>query len=280
MCLHPNKTKFTIFSPSPSLIPWNEINLYFDENDPNTLNPNPLLNHKIDFVNHESEIPAIKFLGIYLDPALNFKFHIKELNKKLSKSLFCLRKCQSLLTESAMKSLYFSIFHCHLVYGIQICTCASPSILNAIKIKQKMAVRCIKQATYYSHSGPIFKNLQILPFDSLCIFFKLKLMYEYKNGLLPRSFNNMWPRRGDLIANYNLRNDDNLTIPASRISLVERLPYCSLPTLWNNFNDIDNIRNSLTKKQFISKLKKCLLNRIVTTCNRILCRSCLLRNLN
>ena len=97
---------------------------------------------------------------------------------------------------------------------------------------------------------------------------------------MPRSFNNMWPRRGDLIANYNLRNDDNLTIPASRISLVERLPYCSLPTLWNNFNDIDNIRNSLTKKQFISKLKKCLLNRIVTTCNRILCRSCLLRNLN
>lgn len=280
MCLHPNKTKFTIFSPSPSLIPWNEINLYFDENDPNTLNPNPLLKHKIDFVNHESEIPAIKFLGIYLDPALNFKFHIKELNKKLSKSLFCLRKCQSLLTESAMKSLYFSIFHCHLVYGIQIYTCASPSILNAIKIKQKMAVRCIKQATYYSHSGPIFKNLQILPFDSLCIFFKLKLMYEYKNDLLPRSFNNMWPRRGDLIANYNLRNDDNLTIPASRISLVERLPYCSLPTLWNNFNDIDNIRNSLTKKQFISKLKKCLLNRIVTTCNRILCRSCLLRNLN
>ena len=280
MRLHPNKTKFTIFSPSPSLIPWNEINLYFDDNNPNTSNPNPMLKHKIDFVNHESEIPAIKFLGIFLDPALNFKFHINDLNKKLSKSLFCLRKCQSLLTETAMKCLYFSIFHCHLVYGILIYSCASPTNLSNIKIKQKMAVRCIKQATYYSHSGPIFKNLQILPFDSLCIFFKLKFMYEYKNDLLPRSFINMWPRRGDLNGNYNLRNNENLTVPAFRTSLVERLTYCSLPTLWNVFNDTDNIRNALTKKQFISKLKKCLLNRIDIICNRILCHACILRNLH
>ena len=49
-------------------------------------------------------------MGIFLDPALNFKFHKNDLNKKLSKSLFCLRKCQSLLTETAMKCLYFLFF--------------------------------------------------------------------------------------------------------------------------------------------------------------------------
>ncbi len=90
----------------------------------------------------------------------------------------------------------------------------------------------------------------------------------------------MWPRRGDLNGNYNLRNNENLNVPAFRTSLVERLPYCSLPTLWNVFNDTDNIRNALTKKQFISKLKKCLLNRIDIICNRILCHACILRNLH
>ena len=35
-----------------------ELRIYFNENDPNKLNLDPI--HKIDFVNHESEIPAIK----------------------------------------------------------------------------------------------------------------------------------------------------------------------------------------------------------------------------
>ena len=277
MSLHPNKTKFTVFYPTPSLIPWGDINLYFDDNDPNTPDPNPLLLHKIDFVNHESNLPAIKFLGIFLDPALNFKVHIKELNKKLSTSLFCLRKCQSLLTEQALKSLYYSIFHCHLVYGILIYSCASPTNLAGIFSKQKMAVRCIKKATYYSHSRPIFKNLNILPFESLTLYFKLKFMYEYKNQLLPRSFNNMWPRRGELYGNHRLRNNNNLTIPYSRINLVERLPVCSLPRTWNSFDDYNNIKNALSLNLFKKKLKKCLNSRIDVTCNRLLCRSCHLR---
>ena len=54
MSLHPSKTKFTIFYPTPSLIPWNEINLYFDENELDSPNPNPVLRKKIEFVNHES----------------------------------------------------------------------------------------------------------------------------------------------------------------------------------------------------------------------------------
>ena len=110
MSLHPSKTKFTVFYPTPSLIPWNDINLYFDENEPNIPVPNPQLRKKIGFVNHESNEPAIKFLGIYLDPGLNFKFHIDQLNKKLSKSLFCIRRSKNILTEKALKTLYYSTF--------------------------------------------------------------------------------------------------------------------------------------------------------------------------
>ena len=140
-----------------------------------------------------------------------------------------------------------------------------------------MAVRCIKQATYYSHSSPLFKNLNILPFESLAHYFKLKFMYEYKNNLLPRSFNNMWPRRGELNGNFVLRNNNNLTVPFSRINLVERLPICSFPKIWNSFDDRDNIKNALNLNQFKSKLKKCLLAKIDITCYRLLCRSCHLR---
>ena len=277
LSLHPDKTKFTIFSPSPSLIPWNDINIYIDNNEPNSLNPDQNLIKKINFINHESQTPAIKFLGMYLDPALNFKFHINEVSKKLSKSLFCLRRCKNLLTEKALKSLYYSLFHSHLIYGIQIYSCASPSNLNQIIIKQKKAVRCIKNSRYNAHSGILFKELKILPFESLCSYFKLKFMYEYKNHLLPRSFVNLWNIRGSMNGNHLLRNNNEFTVPRFRLSLVERLPLCSFPNHWNKFIDTFGVKNSLTRKQFCAKLKKNMLESIPTVCVRLLCPSCHLR---
>ena len=123
--------------------------------------------------------------------------------------------------------MYYSIFHCHLIHGILICTCASPSNLKGIFVKQKMAVRCIKNARYNGHSGPLFKALKILPLKALSLYFKLKFMYEYKNNLLPRSFGNLWQYRGELNGNYILRNSNEFNVQRFRISLVERLPLCS-----------------------------------------------------
>lgn len=274
MSLHPSKTKFTVFYPTPSLIPWNDINLYFDENEPNTPDPNPQLRKKIGFVNHESNEPAIKFLGIYLDPGLNFKFHIDQLNKKLSKSLFCIRRSKNILTESALKTLYYSTFHCHLIYGILIYTCAYQSNLNSLIIKQKKAIRCITNSQYNAHTGPLFKKQKILPFESLILFFRLKFMFEYKNNLMPRSFANVWQYRGNLNGNHLLRNNSEFNIPRFRITLVEKLPLCSFPATWNNYIDIDNVKNASNKNQFVSKLKKSLLNQIPLACNRIGCPVC------
>ena len=106
MSLHPNKTKFTIFRPSTCNLPLADIKLFIDENDPGTTSPNMSLRKEISFVHHLSDIPAIKFLGVYFDPCLSFKFHISQLNLKLSKSLYILRKSKNILSKEAMKSLY------------------------------------------------------------------------------------------------------------------------------------------------------------------------------
>ena len=80
MSLHPVKTKFTIFHTQGQNIPWDDINLVIDENDPDCTNYNDALVKKLDYVNNSSEIRAIKFLGIYFDPTLNFKYHIDQLS--------------------------------------------------------------------------------------------------------------------------------------------------------------------------------------------------------
>ena len=129
-------------------------------------------------------------------------------------------------------------------------------------------------AKYNAHTGPLFLKQKILPFESLTLFFRLKFMFEYINNLMPRSFANIWQYRGELNGNHMLRNNSEFNIPRFRITLVEKLPLCSIPATWNNYLDIDNVKNATSKKQFVVKLKKSLLNQIPLDCNRIGCPSC------
>ena len=122
---------------------------------------------KLEYVNGDSQIPAIKFLGVHFDPTLSFKYHIDQLNLKLSKTLFLLRRAKNILNLDSLKSLYFSSFHSHLVYGILVYSSVVPSVLNSLISKQKKTIRCITNSKYNAHTAPLFKKEKILPFDLL-----------------------------------------------------------------------------------------------------------------
>ena len=277
MSLHPLKTKFTIFHPSPHLIPWNEINIYINENNIDCPSPNEQLIKKLESVNHESEIPAIKFLGVYFDPALSFKYHIKQLNAKLSKSIFVLRRCKKILYPEAMRSLYYSTFHCHLIYGILAFSSTYDSLINDIFKQQKKAIRCISNAKYNSHTGSLFKRWGILPFPALIDYFKLNFMYLNIKGLQPKSFRleNYWTLNQDRNIPYALRTHSDFSIPFSRLALISRLPLISLPKTWNKHKEIlKDLKNKPNFNLFKKHLKKTLIEKIDTNCNRLLCHIC------
>jgi hypothetical protein len=76
----------------------------------------------LEKVSSNSDIPAIKFLGIYIDQSLSFKYHVNFITSKISKAMYFLRTAKNLLTEKSLKSLYYAScnkqVHCHLIYGI------------------------------------------------------------------------------------------------------------------------------------------------------------------
>ncbi len=65
-------------------------------------------------VNLNSETPAIKFLGVYFDPSLNFKFHINLIMKKLSRALFFMRTAKNNL--SVPEKLFITPFFILILY--------------------------------------------------------------------------------------------------------------------------------------------------------------------
>ena len=271
MSLHPEKTMFTIFCTDDRNIPWDQINIYIDSNEEGQSNPN--LIKPLKYVNKSSKVPAIKFLGVYFDTTLSFKYHIDQLIHKISKAIFSIRRAKHILTDKALKSLYYSTIHSHIIYAIQVYSAASPSLLKKIILKQKAAVRCISSSKYNAHTVPIFKQHKILPFDQLVNYFKVQFMLYYRNNDLPRSFRNVWQwnyERGF----HELRNNTNLYVPYFRLNVINRHPICSFPRIWNELDDW-SIKHLKNKNEFKVKYKELLLNNLPEfSCNRVGCTSC------
>ena len=135
---------------------------------------------------------AIKFLGIYIDPYNDYKFHVKSVIKKLSTSLYFIRTAKSFLTKEVLLFIYYSLFYSNLIYEIQIWSCCSQNLINNILKLQNKAIRIIKNAKYNSQTENLYKECKILPIPSLIEFFKLQFMQQYVRGHLPVSFNDVW----------------------------------------------------------------------------------------
>ena len=275
LSLHPEKTQFILFTNS-TIVKQKNIPLVINMNN-HTLD-NPGLIFPMKRISSSSDTPAVKFLGIYFDPDLNFKIQIRNISSKISKSLFILRRAKTFLSEKALKTLYYSLIHCHLIYGIHIWSSTAQSNLKELVLKQKNAIRIITSSKYNSHTSPLFKQSKILPFESLVMFFKLQFMSKYVQGLLPSTFNNVWLKRESWRADnftFSLRNSEDLYIPTALLSQTERQPLFLFPRLWSEF-DVPAIKIIRNVTEFNVALKEHLLNNLpsVVNCTRLFCPSC------
>jgi hypothetical protein len=75
LSIHPAKTKFILFSNSAAahMMP---CNIFINYNNSDSNDPN--FKFTLEKVTVNSDPPAVKFLGIFIDPSLSFKYHISK----------------------------------------------------------------------------------------------------------------------------------------------------------------------------------------------------------
>ena len=93
------------------------------------------------------------------DSELNFKHYINTAKTKLSRALYALRTVKNTFNPKSLYFLYNSIFHCHLLYTIQIWSCSRSGPIKAVFKLQKTTVRLISGSAYNAHTEPLFKKL-------------------------------------------------------------------------------------------------------------------------
>ena len=115
---------------------------------------------------------------------------------------------------------------------------------------QKRVIRIVSRSPFDAHANPIFVSLRILKFEDIIKLQIGKVMYLYKNGLLPVSFNDMFLLNCD-IHSYNTRSKNSFRLPYCRTNVTK----FSLRLQGPKISLSSGIQNVSSTALFNSKLK-------------------------
>uniref|UniRef100_A0A3P9KPY0 Reverse transcriptase domain-containing protein n=1 Tax=Oryzias latipes TaxID=8090 RepID=A0A3P9KPY0_ORYLA len=132
------------------------------------------------------QVDSIKFLGIHIDQFINFKKHIDELVKKLSKLVGLFYKIRHILPSDALLTLYRSLFEPHLNYCNIIWNNTYSTYTAKLLITQKKAIRAITWSTPNSPTDPLFHRYSLLKLPELNTYHNACTMYSVVNKLNSR----------------------------------------------------------------------------------------------
>lgn len=111
---------------------------------------------------------STKFLGIYIDFELNWKVHIDNVIKNLSKTFYAILQLKKVLDTKSLLDVYFASVHSVLSYNIPLWGGSTDS--NRVFIAQKRIIRLIFGMKQTETCKVIFKNNKILTLSSLYIY--------------------------------------------------------------------------------------------------------------
>jgi hypothetical protein len=140
MAVNVSKTKYIVFKPKGKKV---EIGpgegVIFNNNDSDVPMDNSKL-FELDRVYDDNPIVhdrTYKLLGVLLDENMSFNLHCSQICSKLSQSSYIINRVKNILPRKSLRSLYFSLFHSHLLYCMPVYSCTAIKNINRIKVMQK-----------------------------------------------------------------------------------------------------------------------------------------------
>ena len=149
-------------------------------------------------VNIDSDVIArkhhCKFIGIMIDDKLNWSEHNNYIHYKLSKSLYALNCSKHLISTSYMRTLYDSLSHSYLTYGIFLwgSTYQTYMYMTKLDIIQKKAIRCIYNAPYNNPTTSLFKDSTILRLNDVHELDFVNFVYDALHNPMPKRLSKIY----------------------------------------------------------------------------------------
>ena len=163
--------------------------------------PNKIVNLDIKIkLNGKRLFPSkfIRYLGILVDENLTWKFHIHELNKKLSRANSMLCKIRYFVDSKTLRSIYYAIFSSHLTYCSHIWgQKGNPAVLKVESLQRK-AIRIINFAPFRCKTSDLFSKSEILTFSDHMLFTNCLFIFDQFKYNIPDPLSNFFVTTNNL----------------------------------------------------------------------------------
>ena len=173
-----------------------------------------------------------KFLGVYLDEHLTWKYHINFVCKQIAKSIGILSTTRFYLSCKNKLMLYYTLIYPYINYCNSTWSSTYVSNLNRIYYLQKRAVRAITNSEYRAHTAPLFSKLEILDIFQVNTLDTAKFMFRYHNNLLPPLFRNLFMTNSQ-VHRYDTRTASNYRVHSCRTNIKKFTILYQGPRIWN-----------------------------------------------
>ena len=239
LCLNIEKTNFIVFHPAQKKINYSFI-LKMQEQQ-------------------IREKQSIKYLGIFIDSHLNWKSHILELSKKISRGIGILAKLRHFVSIQILLQMYNAIIYSFLTYAVLLWGNTYITNLSPLITLQKKAIRIITFSDYRAHTSPLFKMLNLLKLLDIVKLHTGIFMLCFCNGLLPVDFDHFFSEIKCIHAHYTRLASKVITyaLPLPRTNYGIFNIRFSGPKVWNSIEESLKILN-------VKKFKKKFKNQMIS----------------
>ena len=110
------------------------------------------------------------------------------LESKIARSIGVISKLKQVLPTSALRTLYYSMIHPHLLYGIVIWGSTFKTYLGKLSVLQNKALRIVAGGNWSDNATQCYAKLNVLKLNDLYKFEIARLMHQLVNNKLPPQF--------------------------------------------------------------------------------------------
>ena len=248
--LNVSKSKFMLFYKHPKVVP--KLNIL--------VNGNPI-----------DQVEDFNYLGITLDQHITWTPHIKKISIKISRVIGILRKLKRTFPQYILRTIYNSLIHPHLIYGLNLWGFKHKRITTL----QKKAVRILAFRPYISHSISAFKELKVLMLEDLYKIQLYKIYYKNTNNILPSYFQTFTPHYYNALEHGHDLRHNVVRLPLTKREYYVRCTKYQFLKLIRDTSQSDldrSLTSSLT--QFIAYFKYSIIESYNPQCNVRNCFVC------
>ena len=173
-----------------------------------------------------------KFLGVYIDEHLTWKYHINFVCKQIAKSIGILFRTRFYLSCKTKLMLYYTLIYPYITSCNSSWSSTYVSNLNIIYYLQKRAVRAITNSDYRAHTAPLFSKLEILDIFQVNTLEIAKFMFRFHNDLLLPLFLNLFMTNSQ-IHRYDTRTSSNYWVNFCHTNIKKFTILYQGPNIWN-----------------------------------------------